>query len=475
MKHFFSLLFAGLISSAFCFAQTNEERTPGDFSGLRVSGAISVILVQGDSYKVKVVAENAGDIKSVITTIDKDSILNVSHGKIKDDVKVYVTVKSLKKIEASGASNIKSENPLNITTLTVDGSGASNMKLQLNGGDVVVSLTGASSLKMTGTANNLTAVVSGASSLKGYELETQNASVNSSGSSIVKLLVKNSLKGDASGASSIKYAGEPKEKVLNVSGASSIKSVDSQTLNVPSDTTKKVKIGNNKFLVINDDDDDHCDDDCDDKKPDFNHWSGFGMGVSGYTDYQNKVKLPAGMEMMELDYARSLSYHLNFFEHDFHIYKNYVNLVTGLGLSWNNYAFRHPVTLNSDSSYTNVFTDSTINYRRNKLRTNALTLPLMIEFNTSSKPRHAFHIAAGVELSWIYSAKSIQEYDIEGYHFDVRKKDDYNLNPFRYSATVRAGYGDFTLFATAALNELFEKDKGARLFPFNVGIRIIPF
>jgi hypothetical protein len=67
-----------------------------------------------------------------------------------------------------------------------------------------------------------------------------------------------------------------------------------------------------------------------------------------------------------------------------------VNLVTGIGFGFNTYQFKNPIRLNPDSSFTNYFKDSTITFDKNKLKTSYVQIPLMIEFNTSSKATNLF-------------------------------------------------------------------------------------
>jgi hypothetical protein len=104
-----------------------------------------------------------------------------------------------------------------------------------------------------------------------------------------------------------------------------------------------------------------------------------------------------------------------------------------------------------------------------------VNVPLLLEFNTSDKPHKSFHIAAGVIGGYKLTSRTKREYEIDGAAVKEIKKDDYNINPFRLDATVRVGYGDFTLFGTYSLTTLFERNKGPELYPFSVGIRIMPF
>ncbi len=99
----------------------------------------------------------------------------------------------------------------------------------------------------------------------------------------------------------------------------------------------------------------------------------------------------------------------------------------------------------------------------------------MLEFNSSNSRSKTLHLAAGVLAGYKLTSKTKQEFTLDGYEYYVTRKDDYNLNPFKLDATARIGYGDFTMFATYSLTTLFEKNKGPELYPFSVGVRIVPF
>ena len=148
-----------------------------------------------------------------------------------------------------------------------------------------------------------------------------------------------------------------------------------------------------------------------------------------------------------------------------------MNLITGLGLEFDHYSFKNSITLDPHSDIINATFDSTISYHKNKLNVTYIDVPLLLMFNTNSDhPSKGFHIGGGVIGGYKIHSVTKQEYNLDGYEYDVKKKDDYNLNPFKLSATVRAGFGGFNLFATYALTSLFESNKGPQLYPFTVGI-----
>ncbi len=206
---------------------------------------------------------------------------------------------------------------------------------------------------------------------------------------------------------------------------------------------------------------------------DFGHWGGIDLGVNGYLTWDNKTMLLPQDKFMELNYGRSIHVGWNFYDKQIHLYKNYAVLSTGLGAEWNSYQLKHDVTLIPDSNITRPRWDSAISYTKNKLRLFWVSVPLMIELNSSNKDSNkSFHVGGGVLLSYLVGSKTKQEYEMNGYEVKIKKKDDYNLAPFRYCATVRAGYGNFTLFANYALSELFQKGRGPQLYPFSVGVNI---
>jgi hypothetical protein len=83
--------------------------------------------------------------------------------------------------------------------------------------------SGASKIKIDGAAKELIVDLSGASRLDAENLKAENVTVDASGASSATVVALNDLNADASGASTIRYTGEPKNVKKNSSGASSVK------------------------------------------------------------------------------------------------------------------------------------------------------------------------------------------------------------------------------------------------------------
>jgi hypothetical protein len=97
----------------------------------------------------------------------------------------------------------------------------------------------------------------------------------------------------------------------------------------------------------------------------------------------------------------------------------------------------------------------------------------MLEFNTSKDEDRSFHIGAGVEVGYnIFRNRLKQEYMFQGDEQKLKTKDDFNINPFRYSLVGRVGFGKYTLFANYGMSELFKSGQGPKVYPFSDGISI---
>ncbi|MGI8892038.1 MAG: hypothetical protein ACR2GN_01125, partial [Bacteroidia bacterium] len=113
--------------------------------------------------------------------------------------------------------------------------------------------------------------------------------------------------------------------------------------------------------------------------------------------------------------------------------------------------------------------DTTINYLKTKLAVSYLTVPLLLEFN-DGKSKRSFHIAAGVIGGLRIGSHTKQKYQIGNKTVKPKVKDDFNLNPIRYDATVRVGFGSLAFFSSYTLNGLFKEKRGPEVHPFTAGI-----
>ena len=202
------------------------------------------------------------------------------------------------------------------------------------------------------------------------------------------------------------------------------------------------------------------------------HWAGFRIGIDGFL-HDDGLAMPATADFMELDYARSIGVSFNLIERDFRLYRNYIELVTGLGFNITNYTFESDFATIQNTNPITAVLDSSRVLERNRLKIFYLTAPLMLGFSTSEDQSKAFRLAAGGQVSWRVGSRLKQKYTENGETVKPKVKSDYNLNPFIFSAVASVGYGPINVYANYGLNTLFEDGKGPELTPFNVGMQLM--
>lgn len=202
------------LSTIASFAQVSEKREHKDFNKIQAEGASNIILKQGEPFSVEVKGDEK-DLKNLITDVNGTTLYVGTKGNIDGEIKVYVTMKDLSSIVSSGASVVTSDSSFTCDKLSINASGASKVKLDLIAKEVQTVLTGASNTILSGAAEVHICSISGAASLKSYKLTTVNSNLTASGASSAKVNVNQKFNAVASGASNVKYIGEPSDKTIN--------------------------------------------------------------------------------------------------------------------------------------------------------------------------------------------------------------------------------------------------------------------
>lgn len=216
------------------------------------------------------------------------------------------------------------------------------------------------------------------------------------------------------------------------------------------------------------------------RKPRFRgHWAGVEWGFNGFMTPNQSLNMTDEYKFLELRQGRSWNFNINFMQYSLGIVNDKIGLVTGLGLEFNNFHFRNPLTLKvvdgitvADSSY---FLDPNKNVVRSKLSTINLNVPLLMEFQIpSGSRRHRVFVSAGVIGGVKIASRTKIVYDGVDKGKD-KGRNDFNLSTFRYGITARVGYRGLKVFATYYPTPLFEKGKGAEVYPFSIGLVLLSF
>ncbi len=509
---------------------TKEERQLATFDAVKVGCAINLFISQGDVQSVKV--ETDENLQNRISTKVSNGTLSLDCENVQNATKmnVYVTAVSLSKIDASGAAKVVSETPLKSevfglytsgaakATLTIETgifnnetSGAANNTVTLTAKTANTEISGAGNMVLKGTAEKHKTEVSGAGNLKAVELITDNTDAEVSGAGNAKIMARKKLTADLSGAGNITYfdKGDMKkiakqgEYEITFDGMDNVKSViiekddadDDVSVNLNNGSWNISENGDSVTVILNDkrivvvtddsvrvnigqhdiviDDDGVKFEKCN-KRPKFNgHWAGFGLSVNGLLNEDHIIDYPAGAPYLDINYNKSSGVSLNFFEQNINLINQKLGLVTGLGVTWNNYRFDENVILTTDGKLDGYYATVPGNrYEKSKLMVASLRIPLLLEYQTNSKMKgNSFHVGAGAVGSfrmWSHSKNIIND-------TKAKSKDDFYINPFIINGMATIGWGVINLYGTYSFSEFFRNGKGPVAYPFEVGITLAGF
>jgi hypothetical protein len=464
-----------------------ETRSVEAFTGIDVGGAFNVYFTQQENMSLVVEADE--NLLEKISTNVNGETLYIKSNNIKNatSLNIYLSAPGLNELIASGAANVKNENTLNGESLNIRVSGAASVELDIKINDLTTDASGAGYLKLSGSAAYHDVDASGAAEVKAGNLETIKTTANASGAADLTIRASEEAISETSGAGSVSILGNPEITTKNVAyttyetsvgtNVRSWESGDTTTVNVGNVTVEviegdstKVTVGSRTLIV---------DDYGNVKwrrnyKQKFNgHWAGFDLGVNGYVDKNWNINVPAEYEYLTLKYEKSIDVNINIYEQNINLARQKFGMLTGIGLRWNNYRFSNNVVLSGDSSEIYGYYDYSKDWAKSKLVVNYLTIPLLFEYQTNRYMRkNSFHVTAGVMFGWRYASHTKMLYFDDGRH-KPKDSDNFHLNPFRYDAMFRIGWGVINLYANYSMNTLFKKDSGPELYPFAVGITLV--
>lgn len=195
------------------------------------------------------------------------------------------------------------------------------------------------------------------------------------------------------------------------------------------------------------------------------HWQGFDFGFNGFTNPDYSMYNVD--DFMAVNQGKSYELGFNLYELNIGISKSYVGLVSGFGLTFNDYKFDNRYTIRKGPDRIEpVYLDQD-NLSKTKLSIVYLNVPLLLEFqipvnNNEGRVYINAGLEGGVKLGSHTKVK----------HGGTKEKDHsgFNINSFKYDATARVGYKNIGLYAKYSLNSLFQDGKGPVLTPFTLGV-----
>lgn len=203
-----------------------------------------------------------------------------------------------------------------------------------------------------------------------------------------------------------------------------------------------------------------------------NFWWVLDLGFSGYTDQSNYalartigfVAPNVGKDQLKLNMAASRNVNLWILMQRVNLVKHRLNLKYGVGLEMNNYRFEQE-NIQFQKNPTAIYLGM-VEYNKVKLAADYITVPMMLNLNTSPEKSNGLRLSAGVSAGFLYSSRFKTK---EGGDID-KIRSDFDLEPFKFSWVGELGLGPITLYTNFAMNNMW--NKGLDMRPYNVGIRL---
>jgi len=230
------ILFAGVLISSLSSCmfncvhgsgkQASETRKVADFSKLSISGGFKITLKQDSSNTLNITADD-NLLKYIKTEITGSRLKIYTRKNIcnSGEMTIVIGVKNLEEIKGSGAVELESDGKIKTQDLRFKLSGATKITMDLTAANVNASGSGATEFNLKGQASSLSVDLSGSGKVHALDFVVGDCAISSSGVGESEVNVLKTLAIHSSGASSVKYKGNP--SITNdKSGASSVEKIN---------------------------------------------------------------------------------------------------------------------------------------------------------------------------------------------------------------------------------------------------------
>jgi hypothetical protein len=208
-------------------AQETQTRNIGTFSGVKVAEGIDVYLKKGDKESAKV--EVTGTKPENVITEISGSYLKIEMkdgqfgGRVKINVKVYVTYVNIDKLSASSGGNIFADAAIKSRTLDIHASSAGSIEAVIDATSVSAGASSGGQIDLKGKTLELNADASSGGQVNAYDLEADAVDAEASSGGSLKVNAKESIDAQASSGGNVRYHGNPSKQMTNSSSGGSVK------------------------------------------------------------------------------------------------------------------------------------------------------------------------------------------------------------------------------------------------------------
>jgi hypothetical protein len=160
--------------------------------------------------------------------------------------------------------------------------------------------------------------------------------------------------------------------------------------------------------------------------------------------------------------------------YDFPITKSNFSFAVGLGVASSNIYFKNQSIILDDTSTTILFKPEVVDYKKFKFNTTYLEAPFELRYFSNSANRNkGIKAAIGLKVGTLISAHTKSKRGINNKPVVEKVSTKRYVESYRYSATLRVGYGNFSVYGQYGLSNVFRVNNGpVNVRPYQIGICI---
>jgi hypothetical protein len=186
--------------------------------------------------------------------------------------------------------------------------------------------------------------------------------------------------------------------------------------------------------------------------------------------YNNWIQKPDSVKTKPFGYV--FKAHLCY---DFPIKNTKLSFAAGLGVSVNVIYLNQQALIDTDTvSALNTqarFIADTNHFKRYKFVTTYLSAPFELRYYSNLVNRNkGFKAAIGLEVGTLLGAHTKALTAIDGTNIKFKTDTKRYVSPWDFAATARIGWGNFTLYGSYNLTNVFKDNAGPPITPMSVGL-----
>lgn len=186
-------------------------RSVGEFGGVEVRGGIDVVLATGDTYGIRIEADQ--NLIDFIEVNNDGGTVEVStrdgyNLRSEKGIRVFATAPVFESVSVSGSGDIRSEGKVsNSKALALEIKGSGNIQIAVDAPRVATEISGSGSAKLEGNTREFEAEINGSGDVHAFNLLSENARVDIAGSGNAEVFASKQLTVEIKGAGDVAYKG----------------------------------------------------------------------------------------------------------------------------------------------------------------------------------------------------------------------------------------------------------------------------